>query len=145
MRATMARLFVRSLLLGPLAIAAACGGKSLDMPEILAIHDYPAKVPFTLTLVMKSCSDLCAHYDPASCSVSVSSETKTIKSADGTDMQVVERFLNIDVHVSYSADTGADCLGQCGPEILAHCNVGPLDAGAYTVVSGSFRSDITVR
>ncbi len=132
-----------------LLLLAACGHQSLDMPEELVIHDFPAHKAFTMTVVMKACSDLCASYDQPSCKVSIASETvqTTTTSADGkvSTIGVKKKLIQLDVHVGYSSHTGPECAGQCGPQILAHCNVGALDPGTYTVVSGSFRQDVTVK
>jgi hypothetical protein len=132
-----------------LLLLAACGHQSLDMPEELLIHDFPAKKPFTLTVVMKACSDLCSSYDQPSCKVSIATQTvqTTTTAANGTvsTIGVQHRLIQLDVHVGYTSHTGPECAGQCGPQILAHCNVGALDPGAYTVVSGSFRQDVTVK
>lgn len=120
--------------LGALALIAwvgltgACGGQSLDTPEDLVIRDYPKDAPFVLTVVMKSCSDRCATYDASRCKVAV--EGNQIK---------------LDVSVHFSRDNSKPCSEVCGPQVIAHCDVGALNPGTYTVVSGSFRKDITIR
>jgi archaellum component FlaG (FlaF/FlaG flagellin family) len=110
-----------------LFLAVAGCGQSISTPEDLVITTYPANAKFTLTLVMKACGDACAKYDSASCSVSIDGHT-----------------INVDAHVGYSRENN-NCSEMCGPEVLAHCDVGPLQAGTYTVVDGSFRRDITVK
>jgi hypothetical protein len=113
-------------LLFALPLLSACG-QSLTTPEDLVITTYAANTRFTMTFVMKSCGDACSKYDAPSCNVSVDGHT-----------------INVNAHVGYSRNSGA-CSELCGPEVLAHCDVGPLPSGTYTVVSGGFRRDITLK
>src|SRR5215472_10050909 len=81
----------------------ACGKQSLDTPQELDIHTYPAKTAFTITVVMQACSDLCASYDQPSCSVSLdtTSVSTTTTTADGTTKQinVKKKLIKLDAHV----------------------------------------------
>jgi hypothetical protein len=107
----------------------ACGGSSLTTPEDLPITTYPADTEFRMTLVMDTCADPCATYEPAECSVSVEGMT-----------------IEVDVEVAYEHnDDGCALTNQCGGQVLAHCTVRALGAGTYTVQAGSFQRQITVR
>jgi hypothetical protein len=110
------------------AVAFACGGQSLTTPEDLPITTYPAGSEFTLTFVMESCADACAQYEQGECSVSVDGGT-----------------IEVEVSVSYERNDSDGCTETCSGNVLAHCRVGALDPGTYTVQAGSFQRQITVR
>lgn len=108
------------------ALVASCGGQSLDTPEELDITTYRVNTAFTLTLIMESCRDTCATYEASTCEVEIDGNT-----------------LKLDVEVEYERNND-ECADVCNGQVLAHCSVGPLAAGTYTVEAGSFRRTITV-
>lgn len=119
-----------------LGLLAACGSRTLETPETLRIDEYPAGQAFTVTFVMKGCSDRCSTYEAAECTVELAEEGNV---------------LLISVSVPYDdkegVDTAAleDCTLQCGPPVLAHCAVPALPAGTWSIESGTFRGTIEVR
>jgi hypothetical protein len=124
----------RRILLGlfTFALLAACGSASLVTPEALPVREYFQDRPVELTLVMKNCSNTCVSYEAGTCKVSL--EGKTI---------------NLEIDVPYSDKTvdsasEKDCSTACGPPVLAHCTVGPLNPGTYTVQDGGFHAEINV-
>ncbi len=119
-----------------MGLLAGCGSRTLDTPETLRIDEYPAGVPFTLTFVMKGCSDRCSTYEAAECSVDFADE--------GTVIQI-----SVSVPYSDKADVDRealeDCTLQCGAPVLAHCSIPALGPGTWSVEAGTFRSSIEVR
>jgi hypothetical protein len=114
-----------------LLVLAACG-RSLNTPESLPNRQFPAKEMFTMTLVMKSCSDPCEVYDQGSCNVSI----------DGRNIK-----LDIDVPFhdgALSMPPPGGCGLTCGPSVLAHCTVPSLDPGSYTVTDNGFTALVTL-
>ena len=97
-------------------------GNALTTPEDIRITRFPANTQFTLTIVMKTCSDTCATYDEGDCSLDVDRPDNTI---------------NVNASVGFDRNKD-ECSEMCGPEILVHCTVPALKAGTYTVKSGSF-------
>lgn len=126
---------LRWLALSALVLVPACGGRSLDSPEALPIRAYPADKDFTMTFIMTSCSDTCATYEVAECSVDVDTEARTI---------------DVDASVSYGEKDGVDaaalegCTLACGAPVVAHCSVPALGEGTYRVNAGTFRGEITI-
>lgn len=119
-----------------LSFLAACGTRTLETPETLRIDQYVAGQPFTLTFVMKGCSDTCSTYEAAECEVSQADEGNV---------------LEVSVSVAYGDKDGVDsstlegCTLQCGAPVLAHCSVPALAAGTWSVESGTFRGSIEVQ
>lgn len=122
------RVLLGALMPFVLASAAACG-PSISTPEDLPITVYPKDQPFRLTVVMESCSDACAKYSDPECDVSVDREKREIR---------------LDASVGFDRESDA-CGERCGPSVLAHCDVPALASGTYSVSSGSFSRQITVR
>jgi hypothetical protein len=109
----------------------ACGGQSVGTPSDLDVKTYPADQTFTLSLTMQACSDVCAEYDEASCSVNVKEDDKILE---------VNASLSWDRTVSES-----ECVNRCGPPKFAHCDVPALSAGTYAVEAGGFTTKIVVQ
>ncbi|MBI2377617.1 MAG: hypothetical protein HYV07_26685 [Deltaproteobacteria bacterium] len=116
-----------------LLVGAACGGRELSSPEALPITAYTAGQEIRVTFVMEQCSDSCSEYEAPTCTSDVDGETITF-----------------DISVPYKDRAGVDsetlsgCSLVCGPQVVAHCDVGPLDAGHYMVMAGSFEGEIHV-
>src|SRR5687767_10300937 len=108
------------------ALLPSCGSQSITMPEDLPITTYKKDTAFTMTVVLDSCKDICATYETPTCEVEV----------DGTTIY-------LQVEVTYERD-GTACAEVCTGQVLAHCDVGALAAGMYTVESGSFKRTIQV-
>src|SRR5688572_17383424 len=89
---------------------AACGGRALDTPEALPIRTYPSDTEFTMSFVMRSCSDSCSTYEPGECDAVLG------------EGNVIE----VEVRVSYaerdglSAEEAGICHRTCGPQVFAH-------------------------
>jgi hypothetical protein len=115
------------------AALAACGGPALTRPESLPEDTFLAGQPIELTLIMKSCSDTCSEYDAASCGWSLH-----------------DHELDVSVSVPYHDKPGADrtkfvnCGPTCGAPVFAHCTLGKLDAGTYTLKVDAFSAPIYV-
>ncbi len=109
----------------------ACGGQSVETPSDLVVKTYPAGQTFTLSLTMQACSDVCAEYDEASCSVNVKEDDNVIE---------VNASLTWDRTVSES-----ECVNRCGPPKFAHCDVPSLAAGTYSLEAGGFTTNIVVQ
>jgi hypothetical protein len=103
-----------------------CGSQSITMPEDLPITTYKKDTAFTMTVVLDSCKDVCATYEPPSCNVEIDGST-----------------IFLDVEVAYERGDEA-CSEVCTGQVLAHCDVSALAAGMYTVESGSFKRTIKV-
>lgn len=120
-------------LVGLAFLGSACGAETLRRPVDLPITTYPANELFTLTLVMQRCRQPCETYSDPECEVTVNEDSRTIR---------------VDPEVEVERDDDATCSGQCsGAPVLAHCSVGPLNAGEWIVEStqGRFSRAITVR
>jgi len=128
----MAKTRIRSFLsaAGLLALVA-CGGQSTDTPTSLDVTTYPANQPFTMTLTMQACSDICAEYDEGSCSVDVDKE---------------KMIIDVDASISWDRKLdAAECPNRCGPPVKVTCDVEALDAGVYTLEANGFTKAITIR
>jgi hypothetical protein len=114
-----------------LLVLASCG-RSLSTPESLPTRVFPANQAFTMTLVMKSCSDVCLVYDQASCNVSI-------------DSQIIKLDIDVNVHdASLPMPPPGGCGLSCGPEVFAHCMVPSLNPGTYLVSSNGFNATVTL-
>jgi hypothetical protein len=109
-----------------LLLLSACGN-ALEIPEDIPITRLPADEDFVLTLVMESCSDVCARYDEPECDVSVDER---------------ENIITVDARVPFDANAVENCISICGGPILAHCEIDALSAGVYTVRSKGFEHEI---
>lgn len=112
-----------------LLVLSSCGD-SLTTPEDIPITRLPANEPFSLTLVMESCSDPCTSYGEPSCEVGVDEE---------------DRVIHVDASVDLGSQDGECISALCGPQVLAHCDVPALPAGTYTVRSGTFMHQISLQ
>ncbi|MEL6187641.1 MAG: hypothetical protein AAFU79_23725 [Myxococcota bacterium] len=115
------------------SIGAACGDDALTRPTGLPILTYPAGREFTLTLIMDRCRQSCETYAPSECEVSV---------------EASDRVVEVSPRVPFERTDGVACNENCsGAAVLAHCAVGALEAGAWTVeaANGGFRQAITLR
>lgn len=124
---------MRLLGLSALVLACSCGDDSLTRPADLPITTYTANQEFTMTLVMSRCRQACETYSDSECDVSIEQDDRTIK---------------ISPKVSVERNDSIDCNENCsGAAVLAHCEVGPLDAGTWTVeaTDGLFSRTIELR
>lgn len=115
------------------AISLSACGRALTVPEGLEIRDYKANEAFTMTFVMKTCSDTCQSYDPATCEIAFDSGTMRASIA-----------VPFGPKADADPETLKNCSLRCGPPVLAHCAVGALSAGTYSVVAETFESTIVV-
>jgi len=124
----------------PMFLAFAGCGASLDTPTDLPNTVYPAGEAFRITLVMTSCSDRCATYEPSECSVKVKFDLK-----DLANLSPEERVIELSPSVAYDRNE-EDCREGCGGPVVAHCDVdSSLPAGRYVVKAGSFERTIELR
>jgi hypothetical protein len=114
-----------------LLMLAACG-RALNTPESLPTRVFPANEKFTMTLVMKSCSDVCLTYDQANCNVSI-------------DGHVIKLDIDVPIHdANLQMQPPGGCGLACGPEVFAHCTIPSLAPGGYIVSSNGFTAMVTL-
>ena len=109
-----------------------CGGTSLDEPEDLVITEYAAG-NVTVTFVMTTCSDVCSDYGASDCSVS----------RDGNRLEI-DVEVSVDDKEGIDRDDAVACPQMCGEPVLAHCDLGDLEPGNYTLIAGDFNARIHV-
>lgn len=110
---------------------AACGDEALTRPTSIPLSTYPAGRSFTLTLVMDRCRQSCEVYSPSECEVSVE-----------------DRTIRVSPRVPFERIDGVPCNENCsGAAVLAHCSIGALETGEWTVeaTDGAFQQSITLR